>query len=137
MRQQCRSAKFAATWAKLESRRSLARRICLTGNRGKRMTRTISKAGRAVQVSGSFDPQHRRTRLLGSGALAAGTLRGLALVASVAAGVTLGGSHASAGDYAAGGATILAPSGHSPAPGARPTTPGAHATPVGGLDLAQ
>ena len=59
-----------------------------------------------VQVSGSSDPRTRRAWLLGSSAIAAGTLRRLTVAAGVAAGVSLGGGDASAADYAAGGGVI-------------------------------
>jgi autotransporter-associated beta strand protein len=60
-------------------------------------------AGRvsAVQVSGSFEPHRRLARLLGSSALAAGTLRGLALAAGVAAALLPGMARALDGTWLA------------------------------------
>src|SRR6266704_335236 len=49
------------------------------------MTRTISNTARvsAVQISGSFDPRHRRARLLATSILTGGALRSLAAAAGM------------------------------------------------------
>lgn len=102
-------------------------------NPGQAMPGKRSAKGRpAVQASRVTHPCDHRTGLLGSRALAAGTMRGLALAAGVAAGVTLGGSYALAGDYAAGGGIINAPSGSATAVGSGAQTTGSFASAFGG-----